>query len=138
MWYDATTKEIRYDSAKTFVIDHPVDNSRYLVHACLEGPESGVYYRGVGNITFGDSVIVNLPNYVDSLATDFTVSLTPIGRPRVLGASRVKNGKFEVYCLSNEQCEFYWTVFAKRGNIVVEPTKSESIVHGDGPYRWIN
>jgi hypothetical protein len=33
--WDATSKEITY-VAKTFVIDHPKDPSKYLVHGCLE------------------------------------------------------------------------------------------------------
>ena len=27
------------------MIDHPIDKNEYLVHACLEGHESGVYYK---------------------------------------------------------------------------------------------
>ena len=29
--------------SKSFIIDHPTDPSKYLVHVCLEGPEAGVY-----------------------------------------------------------------------------------------------
>ena len=87
---------------------------------------------------FGESVIIKLPDYVDSLATGFTVNLTSIGKPRILGASRVRNGKFEVYCSSGEQCEFYWTVYGKRNEIVVEPKKESVKVNGSGPYRWIS
>ena len=132
MNYNPTTKEVTY-SAKTFVIDHPKNPERYLVHGCLEGPEAGVYYRGIGEIE-SESVVVDLPHYTDSLAFEFTVNLTPIGKPRPLGASRVKNGQFEVY---GTQGEFYWTVFGKRLNINTEPVKSEVVVHGHGPYRWI-
>jgi hypothetical protein len=35
---------------KTFIIEHPIDTSKYLIHACLEGPEAGVYYRGKATI----------------------------------------------------------------------------------------
>ena len=28
---------------KTFIIEHPQDTEKYLIHACLEGPEVGVY-----------------------------------------------------------------------------------------------
>jgi hypothetical protein len=114
-----------------------MDEELYLVHACLEGPEAGVYYRGEGKI-MNKSVIIRLPDYVDSLATDFTVNVTPIGKPVLLGTSRVVNGCFEVSCLPGEQCEFYWTVFGKRCDISIEPKKSNTKVNGDGPYRWIN
>ncbi len=41
--YNTTTNEISSNSAKTFVINHPTKPDSYLVHACLEGPEAGVY-----------------------------------------------------------------------------------------------
>jgi len=37
--------------SKTFVREHPLNKDKYLVHACLEGPEAGVYYRGERLIT---------------------------------------------------------------------------------------
>jgi len=102
----------------------------------LEGPEGGVYYRGEGNIIEGiDTAIIKLPDYVEYFATDFTINVTPIGNPRILGVSRVKNGKFHVY---GSLGEFFWTVYAKRCNINVEPLKSEVNIKGDGPYRWIS
>ena len=67
--------------AKTFIIDHPVDDSKYLIHSCLEGPEAGVYYRGRGEIINNKSTEIILPNYVESLAKNFTTwnnLLTPI------------------------------------------------------------
>jgi hypothetical protein len=127
------------ESHKTFVIDHPCDQDKYLVHACLEGPEAGVYYRGEGKITNNFNTIIELPNYVDKLATDFTVNLTPIYDEKTidninLKSSRVKNNKFTVY---GPNCEFFWTVYGNRGNINVEPLKSETDVKGSGPYKWI-
>ena len=47
------------------------DSSKYLVHVCLEGPEAAVYYRGKGEITNNNSVVIYLPDYVKNLATDF-------------------------------------------------------------------
>ena len=69
---------------------------------------------------------------------DFSVNVTSIGKPITLGVSRVKNCKFEVYGPPNETCEFFWTVYAKRGNVIVEPKKDSVKVNGDGPYRWIS
>jgi hypothetical protein len=121
---------------KTFVIPHPDDDTRYLVHACIEGPESGVYYRGESAITNGSNVKINLPNYVKSLATEFTVQLTPIFNGKIvnLASSRVCDNSFIVY---GENCEFFWTVMAKRNDIIVEPLVSNVEVDGNGPYRWI-
>ena len=39
-----------HKKTKTFIIDHPIDKNKYLVHGCLEGPEFGVYYRGKSEI----------------------------------------------------------------------------------------
>jgi hypothetical protein len=135
--YNLSTKEITYNTAKTFVIDHPIISSKYLVHACLEGPESGVYYRGKSEIESGKAEeTITLPDYVEALATDFTVIVTPIynGKMRFLNCSRVVNNSFTVY---GEPGEFDWHVFGKRGYINVEPDKNIIQVKGDGPYKYI-
>ena len=136
--YNTGTGEIIYDTSKTFVINHPKDESKYLVHACLEGPEAGVYYRGTGTIAeLETSVEVELPDYVDALAVDLTVQVTPIynGTVRILNASCVSNNKFTVY---GDSGDFHWHVYGRRATVVVEPKKSEVTLHGDGPYRWIS
>ena len=132
-------------SSKTFVIDHPCDKNKYLVHACLEGPEAGVYYRGEGKITNNKSTIIKLPYYVDKLASQLTVNLTPIYdsdtmdnglelETIILKSSRVKNNAFTVY---GPTCEFFWTVYGKRNEINVEPLKRLTDIKGTGPYKWI-
>jgi hypothetical protein len=103
----------------------------------LEGPEAGVYYRGTGTIAdLESSVVVELPDYVDALATDLTVQVTPIynGAVRVLNASCVSNNKFAVY---GDSGDFHWHVYGRRAAVVVEPKKSDVSVLGTGPYRWI-
>ena len=136
--YNSLTKEITFDTAKTFVIDHPLDNRKHLVHGCLEGPEGGVYYRGKAEITNNESTTIILPEYVDALATDFTVQLTQIHNGTKvnpsLQTSEVENGRFVVY---GSNCKFFWLVHGKRCDIDVEPDKSTTVVKGSGPYRWI-
>jgi hypothetical protein len=140
--YDTTTGEILYGSVpflqtKTFIIDHPDDRDKYLVHACLEGPDVGVYYRGTDRITNNESVVVELPPYVKSLATDFTVHLTQVYNENEctsLVCSEVENNRFTVY---GDNCEFFWVVHGKRGTIDVEPLKTDVVVEGEGPYKWI-
>ena len=63
-------------SKKDFDIPHPTKKGYRLRHVCLEGPESGVYYRG--RLT-GKSVI-ELPEYWRGLvdAETITVTLTQI------------------------------------------------------------
>jgi len=141
MLYSTSTNEVLYSAAqtstgdKTFVIDHPVNKDKYLVHACLEGPEVGVYYRGKGEIKDNQSTTIILPHYVNQLAYDFTIQITKIyGGYGTLETSEVENGQFTVYGSNNK---FYWHVCGKRSDIEVEPYKSEVKLNGSGPYKWI-
>ena len=143
MLYDDATKQILKSTttaagAKTFVIDHPLDAAnKYLVHACLEGPESGVYYRGKGEIVNGTSVTVQLPDYVGSLCTDLTVQITHIydGAVKVFSAGEVDTATntFTVY---GDNGRFNWLVHGKRGDLTVEPNKDDVTILGDGPYKY--
>src|SRR5262245_13955049 len=47
-WY--FNSNLTVAGTKSFQITHPLDSSAFLRHACLEGPENGVYYRGKGTI----------------------------------------------------------------------------------------
>ena len=125
--------------AKTFVVDHPLDPARYLVHACLEGPEAGVYYRGRGEIRAGEaSTRIELPLYTHALATDFTVQITPIYSGTGIGtgyaATEVESCSFTVY---GSPGRFYWHVYGRREVIDVEPLRAAVTMQGDGPYRWL-
>jgi len=123
-------------AGKTFIIDHPTNENKYLVHACLEGPEAGVYYRGKGEITNNESVEVALPHYVDKFAYDFTVQVTPIYGNKIvtLNSSEVENNAFKVY---GENAKFHWVVYGSRQEVNVEPNKADVNVKGDGPYLYI-
>jgi len=125
-------------SVKSFVIDHPKDQNKLLVHGCLEGPEAGVYYRGKGLITNNESIVIKLPDYVDKLATNLTVQLTPIYdgdiyKPQYF-ATEVSANKFLVHGVNGA---FYWTVYGQRLSFIVEPNKNEVEIKGDGPYKWL-
>ena len=134
--YNNTTKELTYDTAKSFIIDHPIDSNRYLVHACLEGPEAGVYYRGKSEITNDDSVEIILPEYTRTFS-DFTVQITPLCNSNNIityGSSDVVDGKFTVY---GKNGKFFWMVNALRQSIITEPLKEETEVRGVGPYKYV-
>ena len=126
------------DANKTFIIEHPLDNSKYLVHACLEGPEAGVYYRGKATIENNLSVIIQLPNYVSPLATNLSVQVTPIyskdnKSKNIYETSEIENNQFTVY--GKNGC-FYWTVYGTKDEIHVEVNKSAINVQRNGPYTW--
>jgi len=137
VWYDTVTNTLNYATAKSFIVEHPLDTNKLLVHACLEGPEAGVYYRGTGEIKDNNSSIITLPKYVEKLATDFTLQITPIynGKINVLNSGEVVNNSFSVY---GENCKFNWIAYGKRLEITnVEPNKDDVSVKGSGPYLWI-
>jgi hypothetical protein len=79
-----------------------------------------------------------LPDYVKSLASNFTVQVTSIyskerGEYNALEADEVENNEFNVY---GKNGMFYWSVYGMRNEILVEPDKTSIVVNGDGPYKW--
>jgi len=126
-----------WQTVKSFVIDHPKDKNKYLVHGCLEGPEAGVYYRGKGEITNNESVEIELPDYVCDIAKNLTIQISGIydgSGLKLYNADFVVNNKFNVY---GPNGKFSWIVHGSRADIEVEPSKHNTIVKGNGPYKWI-
>jgi hypothetical protein len=124
-------------SVKTFIIDHPSNENKYLVHGCLEGAEAGVYYRGMSKIDNDTCVTIKLPDYVCHIAIDLSVEITSIyshtSSPNVYETSEIENNKFIVY---GKNGSFYWTVYGKKDDIIIEPNKNDIEVRGNGPYKW--
>lgn len=114
---------------KLFVIDHPLDpENKTLQHACLEGPEFGVFYRGNGTLVSGSATIY-LPNYFNALTMNntYTVLLTAKGStPFTLSYDSFNETAFIVYG-SVQTGEFDWEVKATRDDVdplEVEPNKA--------------
>lgn len=136
--YNPSTSELTYSTSKTFVIQHPTQPDHLLVHACLEGPESGVFYRGESSIGKDGFADISLPSYADALATEWTVHITPIYSEdevdcKIPRPTSVRNGKFRVY----GKGAFYWLVIGKRASIVTELPSFSTNVRGEGPYKYI-
>jgi len=74
---------------KGFDIKHPTKENHRLRYVCLEGPEGGVYHRGI----LKDSEFIELPDYWKDLvdAKTITVHLTPIGTYQYLYYTVAKN-----------------------------------------------
>ena len=89
-------------------------------------------------ITNNKSITIILPEYVQNLAYNFTVQITPIYNGNnenvTFYTSEVSNNSFIVY---GNNTKFFWTVYGTRGVINVEPNKSDVDVKGSGPYKWI-
>ena len=74
---------------KGFDIKHPTKENHRLRYVCLEGPEGGVYHRGI----LKDSEFIELPDYWKDLVDNktITVHLTPIGTYQYLYYTVAKN-----------------------------------------------
>jgi hypothetical protein len=121
---------------KPFIIDHPQDPQRDLVHATLEGPEHAVYYRGEGTLSDGVAT-VTLPPYFESLtrvqgrSVLITPRVGPGGRVASLGASEVRQASFTVRAADDADAtaKFWWQVVAVRADVdelEEEPLKTGS------------
>jgi hypothetical protein len=103
---------------KHFRIAHPAKPDHYLIHACLEGPESSVYYRGQAQLADGRATI-RLPDYFEALTRQEgrTVLLTPKGRePFLLSYEDIVDGTFKVYGTVPDGA-FSWEVKAVRSDV---------------------
>ncbi|MEA2997126.1 MAG: hypothetical protein QOG74_2675, partial [Alphaproteobacteria bacterium] len=139
---------VKATGSKTFIIDHPSDPRRYLVHATLEGPEGAVFYRGSARLDHGRAEVA-LPSYFESLThtDDRTVILTNIdGFDRLAVETqrdgKVANGRFVVISDNPDSAQaFDWEVKAVRKDVprlVEAPLKTEISVAGFGPYTFID
>jgi hypothetical protein len=124
-------------SSKSFLIDHPLDPDRELVHSALEGPEHSVFYRGEARLE-GGRATVELPRYFEALcrADGRSVQLTPRvesdgAQPNVLGVTNVRDGSFTVVARADGDPSqgFYWEVKGVRTDLDeldVEPLRGTS------------
>jgi len=146
MKYNTSTKEVTYDTAKTFVIEHPIHEDKYLVHATLEGPENGIYYRGIAEIK-GEtktpdgyiqhkSVTVKLPDYVSYIGYDFTIQLTSINQFNEYYYTEIEENEFKIF--SKKSGKISWTVIGKRSELKTEPDKLSHKLNRNGPYTWLS
>jgi hypothetical protein len=122
---------------KSFVIQHPIQTNNYLVHVCMEGPEGGIYYKGVGEIVNGNSTTISLPDYCRNFGYEYTVYITAIyeGVVKSYNASLITNNQFTVF--TNDNCgKFHWLVIGKRCDVNVETDKRNDI-KGQGPYSFL-
>ena len=87
--YSTFRGSINVQGWKGFDIKHPTKENHRLRYVCLEGPEGGVYHRGI----LKDSEFIELPDYWKDLVDSktITVHLTPIGTYQYLYYTVAKN-----------------------------------------------
>ena len=110
---EVTAGGITLTSRKAFDIPHPTKKGHRLRHICLEGPESGVYYRG--RLT-GKNVI-ELPEYWRGLvdAETITVTLTQIKTSQDLIVDGIEWGtRVKVRSGNGTDIDCFYLVHAER------------------------
>ena len=109
---NATWSSSIVGTTKLFDIEHPTKGKGYrLAHACLEGPEHGVYYRG----RLTKSNTIELPSYWKDLVHEdsITVQLQPIGSTQKIIVMEYDNEK--IILSGNTDCFFH--VFGERKDV---------------------
>jgi hypothetical protein len=88
---EVSASGITLTSRKPFDIPHPTKSGYRLRHVCLEGPESGVYYRG----RLKNESVINLPDYWEGLVDPETITatLTQIGSSQDLIVDKIEGIK---------------------------------------------
>ena len=112
-------------SVKPFNIPHPSPDKEgmRLVHACLEGPENGVYFRG--RVTNKKEIL--LPPYWKDLVdwTTITVSLTPVGSHQDVIVKRWDEEKIYLQSNGGMPIDCFYHVYGTRKDVAPLPVEME-------------
>ena len=111
-------------TTKLFDIEHPVDGEgTRLAHACLEGPENGVYCRG----RLKREKEIYLPKYWKGLVhiNSITVQLQPVGSHQDIIIKRWDDEKVYLQAKGGMPIDCFYHIYAERKDVkplVVEYT----------------
>ena len=97
---------------KKFDISHPSKDGMRLAHACIEGPEVGVYHRGM----LKNEKEIYLPSYWKDLVHEnsITVQLQPIGAHQDIIVKRWDNEKVYLQSKGGMPIHCFYHIFAER------------------------
>jgi hypothetical protein len=99
---------------KSFVINHPTKSGMKLRYGSLEGPENGVYVRGIST-----SHIIDLPDYWLGLVdyNTITVHLTPIGKNNSHYFLKCEDNKVYIGISLFKKINCFYSIWAERKDI---------------------
>jgi hypothetical protein len=99
---------------KSFVINHPTKPGMKLRYGSLEGPENGVYIRGIST-----SNIIDLPDYWLGLVdyNTITVHLTPIGKNNSHYFVKCEDNKVYIGTSLFKKINCFYSIWAERKDI---------------------
>ena len=100
---------------KKFDIPHPSKEGYRLAHACIEGPEVGVYHRGM----LKNEKEIYLPSYWKDLVHEnsITVQLQPIGAHQDIIVKRWDSEKIYLQSKGGMPIHCFYHIFAERKDI---------------------
>jgi hypothetical protein len=121
---------------KTFLIDHPEDpTNKMLKHFSIESNEVLNMYRGTAIFDTNGKAVVSLPDYYDSINSNPSYQLTPIGAamPNLYIAVEISNGQF-VIAGGAPNKKVSWQITAERNDPYMQqnPQKREVVVIKEG------
>ncbi|HWC65285.1 MAG TPA: hypothetical protein VG777_04315 [Thermoanaerobaculia bacterium] len=95
--------------AKYFVEPHPTDPTKEIRYVCLEGRESGTYFRGTGHIVGGFATIEVPEDFrIVTSSRGLTVVVTPIGEMASLAV--IRRGLDRIVVQGSRDVEFDYVV----------------------------
>ncbi len=116
---------------KLFDMKHPSKEGYRLAHACIEGPEVGVYYRG----RLRNKNVIELPYYWKDLVhiDSISIQLQPIGAHQSLIVKRWDDEK--VYLQSNGgiPIDCFYHIYAERKDVNALVVEYEGEDYDDRP-----
>ena len=119
---------------KLFDIPHPTKGEGHrLAHACIEGPEVGVYYRG----RLRNKKVIELPHYWKGLVhTDsISVQLQPIGAHQDIIIKRWDDTKIYLQSKANFPIDCSYHVYGERKDVDGLVVEYEGETWEDHPQR---
>jgi len=104
------------DRPKPFDLKHPSKEGWRLRHACIEGPEVGVYYRGRVRNRHN---VIDLPYYWKDLVNvdSISVQLTPIGAHQSVIVKRWDEDRIYLQAQGGMPVDCFFHVYAERKDI---------------------
>jgi len=102
-------------TTKSFLINHPTKPGMKLRYGSLEGPENGVYIRGM----LSGKNTIELPEYWTKLVDydSITVNLTPMSRFAQLYVEKIQDNKVFVSDVAMNPIKCFFVVWAERTDI---------------------
>ena len=104
---------IAYATPKKFDIQHPIKGEGHrLVHACIEGPEAGVYFRG----RCRNKNVIEMPYYWKGLVHEDSISvqLQPIGAHQDIIVKRWDDEKIYLQANGGMPIDCFYHVYGER------------------------